>query len=135
MSRPALWLLVALLAAPAGGYFVYRLAKALGFLDPPVDRQHELRRAILVSLYCFLLFLPVFLYGFGSGWPRAWIIFGIFVALALVFFAAGGLWAAVQLWRIRHTEAMQSSAATSLQSNHQIDPPLSRNDEAPEELL
>jgi len=98
MSRSALWLLVTVLAAPAAGYFVYRLARGLGFLDPPVDRQHELRRTILVSLYCFLLFLPVSIYGFEKGWPRAWILFGILLSLTLVFFAAGGVLAVVRLW-------------------------------------
>ena len=48
MKNPALWFLVALLAAPAAGYLVYRLARGLGFLDPPIDLQHELRRTILV---------------------------------------------------------------------------------------
>ena len=90
MSRSALWFLVTVLAAPGAGYFVYRVARGLGFLDPPVDRQHELRRTILVSLYCFLLFLPVAIYGFEKGWPRVWILFGILLSLTLVFFAAGG---------------------------------------------
>jgi hypothetical protein len=122
MSRSALWLLVTILAAPAAGYFVYRLARGLGFLDPPVDRQHELRRTILVSLYCFLLFLPAGIYGFEKGWPRVWILFGILLSLTLVFFAAGGILAAVRLWRIRHpregfgTEVRVESAEDSLES-------------------
>jgi hypothetical protein len=122
MSRSALWLLVTVLAAPAAGYFVYRLARGLGFLDPPVDRQHELRRTILVSLYCFLLFLPAGIYGFEKGWPRVWILFGILLSLTLVFFAAGGILAAVRLWRIRHpdpgpeAEARVESIEGSLQS-------------------
>jgi hypothetical protein len=111
MNRSALWFLVTVLAAPGAGYFVYRVARGLGFLDPPVDRQHELRRTILVSLYCFLLFLPVAIYGFEKGWPRVWILFGILLSLTLVFFAAGGILAGVRLWRIRHPQppGMESS--------------------------
>jgi hypothetical protein len=104
MNRPLLWLLVMLLGAPAAGYLLFRLARGLGFLDPPVDRQHEMRRTILVSLYCFLLLLPVGIYGFEKGWPRAWVLFGVVVSLALVFFSAGGIWAALRLWRLRHPE-------------------------------
>jgi hypothetical protein len=33
--RPVIWMLVALAAAPAAAYLVFRLAKGLGFLDPP----------------------------------------------------------------------------------------------------
>ncbi len=102
MSRPFLWLLVALLASPAVAYYVFRLARELGFLDPPADRQHELKRSIILSLYSFLLFLPVGIYGTEKGWPRVWILFGIVDGLALMFFAAGGVWATVQLWKLRH---------------------------------
>jgi hypothetical protein len=102
MTRPFLWLAVALAAAPAFAWIVYRLAKGLGFLDPPADRQHELRRSIVVAIYAFLLFLPVLFYGFEKGWPRAWVIFGIVDGLALLFFAASGAWAARALWRLRH---------------------------------
>jgi hypothetical protein len=94
-------MLLALFAAPAVAWLVYRLAKALGFLDPPVDQQHEQRRTIIVALYAFLLFLPVLIFGFGRGWPRAWILFGIFNALVLVFFAWAGIRAAVRLWKLR----------------------------------
>ncbi|HTD53559.1 MAG TPA: hypothetical protein VK780_11090 [Thermoanaerobaculia bacterium] len=105
MNNAALWFLVAILVAPAASYFVYRVARGLGFLDPPVDRQHELRRTILVSIYCFLLFLPVGIYGFEKGWPRVWILFGILLSLTLVFFAAGGILAGLRLWKIRHPPA------------------------------
>lgn len=101
MRRPVVWMLLALFAAPAVAWLVYRLAKALGFLDPPVDQQHEHRRTIIVALYAFLLFLPVLIFGFGRGWPRAWILFGIFNALVLVFFAWAGIRAAVRLWKLR----------------------------------
>ncbi|HEY6147926.1 MAG TPA: hypothetical protein VIZ69_09515 [Thermoanaerobaculia bacterium] len=104
MTRPFLWLAVALAAAPAFAWIVYRLAKGLGFLEPPADRQHELRRTIVVAVYAFLLFLPVLFYGFEKRWPRAWIIFGIVDGLALVFFAASGWWAARALWKLRHPE-------------------------------
>ena len=135
MSRSALWLLVTILAAPAAGYFVYRVARGLGFLEPPVDRQHELRRTILVSLYCFLLFLPVGIYGFEKGWPRVWILFGILLSLALVFFAAGGILAAVRLWRIRHPQAglgTEASIESTEDSLERTDP---ENDGAPEKAL
>jgi hypothetical protein len=104
MTRPFLWLAVALAAAPAFAWIVYRLAKGLGFLEPPADRQHELRRAIVVAIYAFLLFLPVLFYGFEKRWPRAWVIFGVVDGLALLFFAASGAMAARALWRLRHGE-------------------------------
>ncbi|HSS44394.1 MAG TPA: hypothetical protein VLO07_03550 [Thermoanaerobaculia bacterium] len=102
--NPLRWMLLAVLTAPIIAYLVYRLAKGLGFLDPPVDKQHEYRREIIVALYSFLLFLPMLLYGYEKGWPRAWILFGIFNALALIFFAVSGVWSARRLWRLRHPE-------------------------------
>ncbi|MGH9316181.1 MAG: hypothetical protein ACRD1P_03615 [Thermoanaerobaculia bacterium] len=102
--NPLRWMLLAVIAAPVIAYFVYRLAKGLGFLEPPVDKQHEYRREIIVALYSFLLFLPVLLYGYEKGWPRAWILFGIFNVLALIFFAVSGVWSARRLWRLRHAE-------------------------------
>jgi hypothetical protein len=110
MTRPFLWLAVAVAAAPAFAWLVYRLARGLGFLEPPADRQHELRRTIVVAVYAFLLFLPVLFYGFEKGWPRAWVIFGIVDGLALLFFAASGAWAARTLWRLRHPEPVLDSA-------------------------
>jgi len=98
-------MLLAVIAAPVIAYFVYRLARGLGFLDPPVDKQHEYRREIIVALYSFLLFLPVLLYGYEKGWPRAWILFGIFNVLALIFFSVSGVWSARRLWRLRHPES------------------------------
>lgn len=102
MIRPVLWLLIGIAAAPPVAYLVYRLARELGFLEPPRDRQHELRRTIVLALYAFLAFLPVLIYGFGRGWPRAWILFGVANGLALVFFAASGIWAGLELWKLRH---------------------------------
>jgi len=102
MSRPILLFLLALIAAPALAYLVFRLARELGFLDPSRDLQHEYRRTIAVALYALLLFLSIFLFGWGKGWPRAWIIFGVVNGLALVVFAAVGTVAGIRLWKIRH---------------------------------
>jgi hypothetical protein len=104
MSRPFLWMAVALLAAPAVAWLVYRLANGLGFLAPPLDRQHELRRTIVLAVYAFLLFLPVLIYGFEKRWPRAWMIFGVVDGLALLFFAGSGIIASRALWKLRHPE-------------------------------
>jgi hypothetical protein len=102
---PALWaMLLALAVAPAIAYLVYRLARGLGFLDPPVDKQHEHRRAIIVALYALLVFLPVLLQGFEKRWPPAWILFGIASGVALVAFAAIGIRAAFALWKLRHPD-------------------------------
>ena len=96
-------MIAAFAAAPAVAYLVYRLARGLGFLEPPIDRQHELRREIVVSIYALIIFLPVLFYGWEKGWPRAWILFGIFNGLVLLFFGAFGARAAVRLWRLRHS--------------------------------
>jgi hypothetical protein len=105
MRRPGLLLLGAVLASPVAAYLVYRAAKGLGFLEPPVDRQHELRRAILAALYALLIFLPVFLFGWERRWPRVWILFGVVSGLALTFFAVSGIVSARSLWRLRHPPA------------------------------
>ncbi len=102
MSRRVLALTLALASVPAAAYAFYRLARGLGFLDPPQDKQHEYRRSILVALYALLLFLPVIFYGFGTGWPRAWALFGIASGLALAVTGALGIRSAVALWRMRH---------------------------------
>ena len=107
MSRAGITMLVALAAAPALAYGAYRLARGLGFLQPPVDREHELRREIVVALYALLIFLPVLFYGYEKAWPRAWIIFGIFNGLALVVFAVLGGRAAARLWKIRHPKPVE----------------------------
>ena len=104
MSRAVLTLLAALCAAPAIAYFVYRLARGLGFLEPPADKQHEHRRTIVVSLYALVLFLPVLFYGYGKGWPRLWILFGIASGLVLAVCAVAGIWSAIALWKLRHPE-------------------------------
>jgi len=112
MARPFLWLTVAVAAAPGFAWIVYRLAKGLGFLEPPADRQHELRRTIVVAIYALLLFLPVLFYGIEKRWPRAWIIFGVVDGVALLFFAASGAWAARALWKIRHPEPVFPELST-----------------------
>jgi cell division protein FtsW (lipid II flippase) len=105
MRGPRLLLLAAVVASPVLAYLIYRAAKALGFLDPPLDRQHELRRQILAALYAFLIFLPIFLFGWERRWPRVWIAFGVVSGLALVFFAASGLVSARSLWKLRQGAA------------------------------
>ena len=107
MSRAGITMLVALAAAPALAYWVYRLARGLGFLQPPVDREHELRREIVVALYALLISLPVLFYGYEKAWPRAWVVFGVFNGLALVVFAVLGGRAAMRLWKIRHPEPVE----------------------------
>jgi len=102
MSRSFLTMLAAVVVAPAVAFLVYRLARGLGFLEPPADQQHALRREIVVALYAFLIFLPVLFYGYEKAWPRAWIIFGIFNGLAMLFFAVFGGRAALRLWRLRN---------------------------------
>jgi len=104
MNGSIIWLVVAVLASPAVAYFVYRLAKELGFLDPPIDRQHDLKRTIVVSLYAFLLFLPVGIYGTEKQWPRVWVFFGLMVGVAMAIFAYGGIRATRELWKLRHPE-------------------------------
>jgi hypothetical protein len=101
MSRPAVLLLAAILAAPVSAYVAYHLAKGLGFLDPPASREQELKRSILAALYALLVFLPVFLFGWERRWPRVWIAFGVVSGAALVFFAVSGLAAARALWILR----------------------------------
>lgn len=115
------WMVLTLFAAPAFGYLVYRLAKGLGFLEPPINKEHEYRRTILVSLYTFLLFLPVLIYGFEKGWPRAWILFGILNGLVLVVFATSGVWSAMRLWRLRHPEPAVPEVSSRLAPE---DPPV-----------
>lgn len=102
MRGTSLSLILAVLASPAVAYLVYRAAKELGFLDPPADRQHELRRSILLALYALLVFLPVFLFGWERRWPRAWIVFGFASGFALLLFAAVAAVAARKLWVLRH---------------------------------
>ena len=109
MTRAMRLFILALLVAPVFTFFVYRLARGLGFLDPPRDRQHEYRRTILTALFAFVLFLPILLFGFANDWPRMWRVFGIINALALAFFATIGGLAALRLWRLRHPQGDEAS--------------------------
>jgi hypothetical protein len=104
MTRAMRLFVLALLAAPPLTFLVYRLAKGLGFLEPPRDREHEYRRTILAALFAFLLFLPIMLFGYANDWPRIWRVFGVVNGIALVFFAGLGILAARRLWRLRHAE-------------------------------
>lgn len=101
--------LLTLIAAPVT-YLIYRLARGLGYLEPAASKQHEYRRTITAAVYALLLFLPVFFYGWEKGWPRIWIVFGVANALALLFFGAVGVTAAVKLWRLRHSDALPDPA-------------------------
>ena len=104
MSRPVLFFVLAMVAAPAVAYLVFRLARELGFLDPPMNLEHELRRTNTLAVNTQLLFLSIFLFGWGKGWPRAWIIFAVVNGLALVAFAVVGIIAGTRLWKLRHSE-------------------------------
>jgi drug/metabolite transporter superfamily protein YnfA len=112
MNRPWRNFALAVAAAPFLTYFLYRLAKELGFLDPPWNREHEERRTIVVALFAFVLFASIFLFGHANAWPRVWAIFGVINAVALLFFAATGALAARRLWKIRHPKAEPSTAPT-----------------------
>jgi uncharacterized membrane protein YedE/YeeE len=113
MSRPVWWLLAALIAAPVAAGLVYRLAKGLGFLAPPASKEQEYRRTIVVALYALLLFLPLFVYGAEKGWPRVWILFGVFNGIALVVLGAVAVWSAYRLWKLRHPRQPPAGAGAS----------------------
>ena len=114
MTRAWRYFALALVAAPALAWGVYRLARELGFLDPPWNAEHEERRTIVAALYALMLFLCVFLFGYANAWPRVWAAFGIVNALALVFFTVLGLRAVRRLWKLRHpTAAAVPDAAPS----------------------
>jgi hypothetical protein len=111
MTRPMRWLVLAILVAPAVTYGVYRLGKGLGFFDPPWNREHEYRRTIVVALFAFLLFLPIFLFGWAAAWPRVWATFGVVNGFALLVFVGLGGSAAWKLWKLRHPPAAAPPAA------------------------
>ena len=122
MNRAWMLFVLALLVATSLAWGVHRLAKELGFLDPPWNPEHEERRTIIASLYAFLLILCVFLYGYANSWPRIWIVFGAANALALVFFAAIGLRAVSRLWRLRHPAAEPVAPAPDPESAEEPGP-------------
>ena len=94
MTRAMRSLVLAFVVAPFVVYGVYRLARGIGFLDPPWNPEHEQRRTIVATIYALLLFLCIFLWGYANAWPRVWAIFGIVNAVALVFFLGLGILAA-----------------------------------------
>jgi hypothetical protein len=102
MTRAWKFFVLALVLAPVLAWGVYRLAKELGFLDPPWNPEHEERRTIIAALYAVMLSLCVFLFGYANAWPRVWAAFGVVNALSLVFFVAVGVRAILRLWRLRH---------------------------------
>jgi len=110
MTRPWKYFVLALVLTPVLAWGVYRLARELGFLDPPWNAEHEERRTIVAALYALMLALCVFLFGFANAWPRVWAAFGIVNAVALVFFAGVGLRAIVRLWKLRHPAAAPVAA-------------------------
>jgi len=111
MTRPAMLLLAAVVASPVAALLVHRLAKELGFLDPPASKEQELKRGVLVAIYALLVFLPVFLFGWERRWPRAWVAFGALSGAALVYFAASGVVSARRLWKLRHPAPREEGAA------------------------
>ena len=111
MTRAMRSLVLALVVAPLLVYGVYRLARGLGFLDPPWNPEHGERRTIVAAIYALLLFLCIFLFGYANAWPRVWAIFGIVNAAALVFFLALGVVAARRLWKMRHSASDVPAAA------------------------
>jgi len=124
MTRAMRLFVLALIVAPVFTFFVYRLARGLGFLDPPRDRQQEYRRTILTALFAFVLFLPILLFGFANDWPRIWRIFGIINALALALFALIGGVAALRLWRLRHSPEAADAAAAATAADEAAGKPL-----------
>ncbi len=111
MTRARRLLVLALLVAPFVAFYVHRLAKGLGFLDPPWNPEHGERRTIIAALYAFLLFSCIFLFGYANAWPRVWAIFGVVNGIALVVFAGFGIFAARRLWKMRHAALPPPAAA------------------------
>ncbi|MEX0879952.1 MAG: hypothetical protein WEB59_12575 [Thermoanaerobaculia bacterium] len=124
MTRPIRWFLLAVLAAPFVSYFVYRLAKGLGFLDPPWNPEHEHRRTIVAALYAFLLFLSIFLFGYANAWPRVWALFGVVNAITLLIFVGLGATAARRLWKLRHPKADEQTNPEAPSADDPAEKPL-----------
>ncbi len=108
MTRPMRYLVLATAAAPILAWATYRLARGLGFLDPPWNPEHEQRRTIVAALFAFVLFLSIFLFGYSYAWPRVWAWFGVINGLALLGFGGAGILAARRLWKLRHPKAQAS---------------------------
>jgi hypothetical protein len=124
MTRAMRSLVLAFVVAPFLVYGVYRLARGLGFLDPPWNPEHEQRRTIVAAIYALLLFLCIFLWGYANAWPRVWAIFGIVNAVALVFFLGLGVLAARRLWKIRHPGPGTAAAPEAVGSEDPLEKPL-----------
>ena len=124
MTRAMRSLVLAFIVAPFVVYGVYRLARGLGFLDPPWNPEHEQRRTIVATIYALLLFLCIFLWGYANAWPRVWAIFGIVNAVALVFFLGLGILAARRLWKIRHPAPGAAPAARAEDPADPLEKPL-----------
>ncbi len=124
MTRAMRSLVLAFVVAPFLVFGVYRLARGLGFLDPPWNAEHEQRRTIVAAIYALLLFLCIFLWGHANAWPRVWAIFGIVNALALVFFLGLGALAARRLWKIRHPAPDAAPAAGAEDRGDPLEKPL-----------
>ena len=124
MTRAMRSLVLAFVVAPFLVYGVYRLARGLGFLDPPWNPEHEQRRTIVATIYALLLFLCIFLWGHANAWPRVWAIFGIVNAVALLFFLGLGVVAARRLWKIRHPAADAVAAPPAEGSGDPLEKPL-----------
>jgi hypothetical protein len=120
------YLVLALVAAPFLAYGIYRLARGLGFLDPPWNREHEERRTIVAALFAFVLFLSIFLFGYANAWPRVWAVFGVINAFALVGFGGAGALAARRLWKLRHPapDSVTGRPAEPLDSENPAEKPL-----------
>jgi hypothetical protein len=124
MTRAMRSLVLAFVVAPFVVYGVYRLARGLGFLDPPWNPEHEQRRTIVAAIYALLLFLCIFLWGYANAWPRVWAIFGLVNAVALVFFLGLGALAARRLWKIRHPAPGVAPAAGAEGPGDPVEKPL-----------
>ena len=124
MTRAMRSLVLAFVVAPFVVYGVYRLARGLGFLDPPWNAEHEQRRTIVATIYALLLFLCIFLWGYANAWPRVWAIFGIVNAVALAFFLGLGILAARRLWKIRHPAPGPAPAAGAQDPADPLEKPL-----------
>jgi hypothetical protein len=103
MTRPVWMFAAAMVLAVPISIGIQRVAKGLGFFDPPWNPEHRERRTIVASLYALLLTLPLLFLGALLGWPRMWKYLGIINALAAVVFLIAGALAARRLWRMRHT--------------------------------
>jgi hypothetical protein len=102
MTRPVWLFAIGVVLAVPITFGIHRLAKGLGFLDPPWNPEHRERRAIVASLYALLLTLPLLFFGALLGWPRIWALVGIANGIAALVALGTGALAVRRLWRLRH---------------------------------